>query len=64
MAYTVVGNDFAIWIKKKIISRNEKVTKEKDMLIAVDPEIAQIFNQSTAVSRKHNSSHNTFQTLC
>jgi hypothetical protein len=43
MAYTVVGEDFAIWIKKKITDRNLKVTKEKDLQIAVDPEIARIF---------------------
>jgi hypothetical protein len=52
VAYSVVGDLFSDWVKAKINARNAKVTKEKDMLIGVDPEIAQAFNNSTSVSRK------------
>ena len=33
--------------------RNAKIIKEKEMMIDMDPEIARIFNASTAVSGKY-----------
>lgn len=52
MAYTVLGHSFADWVHKQIEARNEKVTKEKNLLIDMDPDIARAFAQSTAVSCK------------
>jgi hypothetical protein len=41
-----------MWVKEQINRRNAKVTKEKDMLIGVDPAIAMAFSNSTSVSSK------------
>ena len=38
--YTIVGDDFATWVKNRINERNAKVTTQKNMLIDVDNEIA------------------------
>ena len=48
--YTIVGQDFATWVRAKIEERNAKVSKDKDLMIAVDPAIAAAFQNSTAVS--------------
>ena len=48
--YTIVGKDFATWVRAKIEERNAKVSKDKDLMIAVDPAIAAAFQSSTAVS--------------
>jgi hypothetical protein len=50
VAYSVVGENFAIWVKEQIDRRNAKVTKEKDLLIGVDSAIAMAFSNSTSVS--------------
>lgn len=54
--YTMVGKDFENWAAARIQARNEKVVKEKEMAIAMDPEIAEIFKQSTSVSGKQTVS--------
>ena len=48
--YTIVGQNFANWVRAKIEERNAKVQKDKDLMIAVDPAIAAAFQNSTAVS--------------
>ena len=48
--YTIVGENFATWVRAKIEERNAKVSKDKDLMIAVDPAIAAAFQNSTAVS--------------
>ena len=50
--HTVVGDPFLQWTNVRIHERNSKVVKEKDLNINMDPEIAQIFRQSNAVSGK------------
>ena len=42
-----------VWVDGKIELRNAKVVKEHNMMIELDPEIAAIFNNSTAVSGKY-----------
>ena len=49
--HTIVGEPFAKWVSKRMDERNAKRTKEKDM-IQMDPEIAQIYHSSTAISSK------------
>ena len=49
--YTIVGKPFQTWVDKQVASRNEKVTQKKDQ-IELDPEIAEIFKASQAVSGK------------
>ena len=50
--YTVVGEEFQDWARNRVEARNEKVKKEKEMLVELDPEILDIFNASTSVSGK------------
>ena len=53
MAYKLIGDEFEIWMRKKIDERNEKLAKDKDLMISVDPEIARVFNNSNFVSCKY-----------
>ena len=48
--YTIVKDDFGQWVKEQIEERNIKVAIEKDLMIDMDPEIAEAFAASTAVS--------------
>ena len=52
MALTVLGSTFSDWVKKQIEIRNEKVLIERNNAIEMDPQMAQAFHQSTAVSSK------------
>lgn len=52
VAATVLGDTYIDWVKSQIENRNQKVTKDKDLNIAMDPDIAAAFQASTAVSRK------------
>ena len=48
----VIGEPFQVWVGEKIKERNETVTKERSMLIQMDPHVAAAFHASSAVSRK------------
>ena len=50
--YTIVGDQFAQWVDERIEERNKKVTSLKNMNIELDPEVARIFQESTAVPSK------------
>ena len=50
IVYTVVGEQFKTWARERIDERNQRVAIDKDLMIDVDPAIAQAFNVSTAVS--------------
>ena len=52
MAYSVIGEDFAAWVKQGVELRNQKLASEKNLLIEVDAEIANAFHNSTSVSCK------------
>ena len=52
VAFTVLGDVFGDWVKQQIESRNEKVLVERNNAIEMDPEMAEAFNRSTAVSSK------------
>ena len=52
LLYTLVGDDFEIWIRSKINERNEKLQESKDLMISVDPQVAKIFFASNFVSCK------------
>ena len=49
----MVGSPFAKWVEEQMVKRNEKIKAEQDMLIDMDPEIAEIFRSSQAVSGKY-----------
>ena len=40
VAYSIIGDPFKQWIHSQIEARNKKVTKEKDLLINMDPAVA------------------------
>ena len=50
--YTIVGGQFKQWVSNEIDKRNEEVATKGNLNIAVDPEIAKAFQNSTAVSSK------------
>ena len=50
VVYTIVGTPFQHWVNKRITDRNEKVIKDQNLAIQMDPEIAQLFKNSTSVS--------------
>ena len=56
--FTVVGQRYADWVKRKIQERNEKRKSEREMSIAMDPEIMKIFQASTSVSLAKGTSNN------
>ena len=41
--FTVVGNPFSSWVSDKVNIRHKKVTDERNLNIALDPEIAKAF---------------------
>ena len=55
--YTMVGEPFKQWMDKIVNERHEKRREHLDQ-IAMDPIIAQAFQQSTAVSVSKGISHN------
>ena len=55
VAYSIIGDPFKVWIMEMVTERNQKVTKEKDMLIAMDPAVFHAYQNSTAISRKYHS---------
>ena len=50
--YTIMGQNFQNWVDAQVKIRNEKIALEGNNVIAMDPKIAAIFNQSTAISGK------------
>ena len=52
MVYSLVQEDFAVWVKGHINARNQKVTITNNLMIDMDPEVAAAFAASTAVSSK------------
>ena len=53
---TVMGTVFTDWVKEKIDERNEEVKDKGDMNIELDPDVAEAFKNSTAVSCKYQRS--------
>ena len=51
IVYSIVQEDFSKWVRKLIESRNEKLVSEKDALLEMDPQIAEVFARSTAISQ-------------
>ena len=49
---TRVGAGFAKWVDDQVMARHAKVVDTRNMTIEMDPEIAEIFRNSTAVSSK------------
>ena len=55
MCFTVIGADFADWVREQIEARNDHVASKRDLYLDVDPEIAAVIAASTAVSTQKGS---------
>ena len=55
---TVVGQPFVDWVAERITTRNREMAQDRNLLIKMDPKLAQAFNRSTAVSISNgNAAH-------
>jgi len=52
VAYFVIGKDFANWVMELVEYINQKLAVENNLMINVDPAVAQAWQMSTAVSCK------------
>ena len=50
--YTILGQRFQDWVTHQVNARNQRVAQEGNNVIQMDPRIAAIFHQSTAISGK------------
>ena len=50
----MLGEPFKMWVYQQMEERNALMTEKKEMMIAMDPEMAAKFEASTHVSRKSN----------
>ena len=58
VCYSVIGDDFANFVRAAIEARNEGVAQKQHLHVEVDPEILAVINASTAVSTsKGNAAH-------
>ena len=58
VCYSVIGRDFADFVRGAIEARNEHVANKQNLHVEVDPEILAVINASTAVSTsKGNAAH-------
>ena len=48
----VIGEPFKQWVRDQIEERNELMAEKKEIMIAMDPQMAAKFQASTHVSRK------------
>jgi len=48
-----IGLPFVQWVQARVNERHAQVVKDKNLAIAMDPEIAAAFHSSKAVSRKY-----------
>ena len=53
--YTVVGNSFSAWVSTMIAERNEELARKQNLLIDMDPEIADAFTRSANISTSNGS---------
>ena len=49
-----MGEPFKKWVHGRVEARNLKVAEEGDMMIELDPDIAEIYRASNAVSGRLN----------
>ena len=48
--YTIVGQDFREWVNRLVDQRHEELVEKKQLYIEMDPEVAEVYNNSKAVS--------------
>ena len=59
--FTVIKDPFGQWVKQQIEERNRRIAVDKNMLIDMDPEIAEAYAASTAFSSKYPGFYEAFQ---
>jgi len=52
---TILEDKFANWVKMQMDNRHQKVVEKGDLMIQMDPQMAEVFRQSQAVSSKYLS---------
>ena len=52
MLYSLLSEDFSDWVRHHIEARNKKMTSAHNLLIDMDPDIAEAISNSTAVNSK------------
>ena len=60
---TVLEDEFSEWVRHQIQARNELVATKKNLFIAMDQEIADVFRASTKVSRTYSRTLPSFSSL-
>ncbi len=48
--YTILGDKFKKWVRKKCDERTDKIMEKQDMAIEMDPEVYKAFKASTNIS--------------
>ncbi len=54
VVYSCVGGEFQQWVDTQVSTRNQKFVADDRMMIELDPEVANAFAGSTAVSSKYD----------
>ena len=49
----VVGQPFKMWVHEQVEERNALMAEKREVMIAMDPQMAAKFQASTHVSRKY-----------
>jgi len=58
ICFSVIGKDFADFVREQIENRKAALAERQDLNVAVDPEFLEVIRQSTAIStQKGNSAH-------
>ena len=52
VTYSVMGSEFSDWVRERIDARNQNIVSDRNLIINMDPQIAEAFKKSTSVSRK------------
>ena len=55
--YSLVGDDFRLWVSNLIQNRNDHLAESNDLMIELDPEIATAFRGSFNISSKCEQYH-------
>ena len=55
LIYSILGDQFREWVSSRIKVRNEKVAENNDLMIELDPKIAEAFKNSLNISSKSDT---------
>ena len=59
--YTRLGEKFKVWVDERVNKRHQEVKEEGKKYIAIDPEMARLFRQSTSVSTSNGTAYHLFK---